>query len=159
MSTTRHYGTLYLVAPGHVLDSDRRQEDVVEAFQYARSHIDVAKELWSLAGEDSHVHAIDEIVDRAYERESRILSGQDIDELLAQFTGLDDALKRTVIDEEMRIRPERMAEVRKHAQLVDVDEARGDLAFRAIWEALTRVWALRNILTEARQRGLDVAVD
>src|SRR5262249_31990019 len=91
--TRRHYGALYLVTPG--------QPDVLETYDDARSHIDVAKELWSLAEDDARAGAIANVVDRAYERESRTLVAADIDELLALLDGLEDALARTITDEHL----------------------------------------------------------
>ena len=159
MSDNNYYGTLYLVTPGGTSDPERMHEDVVETYQHGRSHIDVAKELWSLAGEDAPAKAIDAVVDHAYERAPHVLVAAEIDELLGLLSGIDDVLRRTVVDNDLKIRPERMPEIRRRARLIDAGEERGDLASGAVWEGLTRVWALRNILKEARDRGLDVALD
>ncbi len=154
----RYYGSVYLVTPGEP-DPDRMHERVVDAYDHARSHIDVVKELWSIAGDDARASAIDAIVDHAYERDLPILLAAEVDELLTLIDGLEDALTRTVVDEDLYIRPEQMAYVRQHARLIDVGEERGPLTKYGVMEGLSRVRAIRNILREARSRGLDVALD
>ncbi|MGH2897920.1 MAG: hypothetical protein ACRDMZ_04545 [Solirubrobacteraceae bacterium] len=157
--TRRHYGALYLVTPGQPDDPDRRHERVIETYEDARSHIDVARELWSLAGDDARAGAIAAVVDRAYERESRTLAAADVDELLALVDGLEDALARTITDKDLNIRDEHLVRVRQRARLIDVDEARGSLASYAVLEGVSRVSALRHILRTARERSMDVALD
>ena len=157
--TRRYYGTLYLVTPGEQLDPERMYEDVVETYPDGTSHIDVARELWSLAGDGARAAAIHEVVLRGRGRDSKKLHADDLEQLLGLLAGLDDALTRTIADGNLEIRPERMAEVRRQARLIDVDEARGDLAKYAVMEGMTRVDTLRDLLSEALERGLDVALD
>lgn len=153
--TRDHYGTFYMVTPSSPRDSDC----VVETIEYGRSHLDVAKELWTMAGDVARVRAIDAIVYRAFEREDRAVVAADIDELLALLDGLDQRLGETILDERQQVRPERMAHVRRRAVLVNVSEARGPLAAFGVLEGMSRVSELRTMLRTARERGLDVALD
>jgi hypothetical protein len=157
--TRRHYGALYLVTPGQPDDPDRWHERVTDTYDDARSHIDVARELWSLAEDDARAGAIAAVVNRGYERDNRTLTAADVDELLALLDGLEGALARTITDENLNLRDEHLARVRQRAQLIDVDEGRGSLASHAVLEGISRVSALRHILRTARERGLDVALD
>lgn len=131
----------------------------------AQRSLALAQELWWLAGNAQRAGAIAEVVERASvqvgpeRRLARVLDRYEIRTLLALIEDLDEALKQTIVDDELNIRPERMVEVRRRAELIDVGERRGELASAAVWEALARVWALRNLLEEARERGLDVAID
>lgn len=155
----QYYGPLYLVTRGGTSNPEARHEDVVETYRHGRSHIDVAKELWSLAGDAARAEAIAAIVDRAFDRDIPVLFAVDINEMLELLDGMEEALKRTIVDDKMVIRPERMSEVRQRAQLIDVDEERGKLAEVAVMEGVARVSQLEDIFKAARDRGLDVALD
>ena len=159
MTDDYYYGPLYLIKRGVTSNPEAKHEDVVETYEHGRSHLDVAKELWSMAGDEAKVDAISAVVRRAFGRDDPVLYSADIEELLGLLAELGDVLKRTIVDDDLNIRPERMAEIRMRAKLIDVGEERGKLASAAVWEGLTRVSALRNILKEARDRGLDVALD
>ena len=128
--TRRHYGALYLVAPGQPDDPDRWHERVTDTYD-----------------------------DRGYERDNRTLTAPDVDELLALLDGLEDALARTITDENLSLRDEHLARVRQRARLIDVDEVRGSLASYAVLEGNSRVSALRHILRTARERSAHVALD
>jgi len=153
-----YYGALYLLAPGPPYERDHLHERVVEAHDHGFSHLDVARELWSLAGDDARADAIADIIDHAFDRDLPILLPEEVDALVALIDPLPDALTKTFVDEGLVILPERMAQVRAHAKLIDVRESRGPLARYGVAEALSRAFAARNILRDARTRGLDVAL-
>lgn len=152
---------LYLIVRGEPSGADTAHEGVVKTFHDGRTHIDVVKELWSLAGDDARADAIAGVISRAFTREDPVLFADDIEQLLGLLDAdrLEAALKRTIVDDEMFIRPERMSEVKQRAHFVDVSESRGDAASYAVMEGLGRLSELESILNEARDRGLDVALD
>src|SRR6266571_9000664 len=108
---------LYLIMRNGPTDADIAHEGVVKTLRDGRTHIDVAKELWSLAGDDARASAIADVVSRAFRREDPVLFAEDIEQMLALLDGdrLEQALKRTITDDKMFIRPERMSEVRQRA--------------------------------------------
>jgi hypothetical protein len=153
-----YYGALYLVAPGEPHDREHLSERVVESYDHGWSDLDVARELWSLAGDDARANAIRDLIAAAFERDVAVWLPAGVDALVALIDRLPDALARTVTDDQLLVHPERMAHVRPHAQLIDVRDERGELARYGVAEAVTRAFAARNVLHEARERGLDVAV-
>lgn len=155
----RYYGALHYLDPRKSDDIERLHDRVVDTYDNARSHIDVAGELWQLTGDVARADAITALVRGALGRDIPTLLPEEVDQLLELMTGLEEALKRTILDENMNIRPERMPDVRQRAELIDVRENRGELAMYAVLEGLSRVQAARNILKEARERGLDVGID
>jgi len=152
---------LYLIMRNGPTDADIAHEGVVKTLRDGRTHIDVAKELWSLAGDDARASAIADVVSRAFRREDPVLFAEDIEQMLALLDGdrLEQALKRTITDDKMFIRPERMSEVRQRAHFINIHESRGDAAHYAVMEGLGRLSELESILKEARDRELDVALD
>jgi hypothetical protein len=154
-----YYGALYLLAPGEPYDRENISERVVEAYDHGRSHLDVAQELWLLAGDGAKANAIADIIAAAFERDLPVLRPEEVDALVALIDPLPDALARTVADDDLFIRPERMAEVRQYPRFIDVREERGELRKYGLIEAVSRAFAARNILVEARERGLDVSLD
>src|SRR5689334_6800822 len=139
--SNRYYGSLYLLTQGG--------EQVVAAYDHARSDIDVAEELWSLAGDRARAAAIAAVVERTAQRDVRRFQPEEVDELLTLLAGLRPALRRTVVDDSMRIPPDRLAHVRQRSRLIDVDHSRGAFAIYGVLDAVSRVEALGNILRNA----------
>jgi hypothetical protein len=154
-----YYGSLYLVTPVREDDSGERHNSVVEVYQSARSHIDVAIELWRLCGREDRARETELLLERAYEDEHPLLDTGKVAQLLSHLEGLDSELKRTLVDAEWRVSPELLPELRKRSRMLDLGEERGELARSAVWEGMSRVVALQSILNEAQRRDLFVALE
>lgn len=157
----RYWGTLYLVRHGANFGVDDAAAAVVKPCDYAWSHIDVAKELWHLAGRDDKARAISDLLSsvmtRTDGRADGVMVAEEIQVLLGLLDGLDAALRVNVVDAHDMVPPEKLSELRARVELVDLDESRGPLAAFGVSEALGRVGELRSILEEAISRGLGIS--
>jgi hypothetical protein len=150
---------LHLVRPDVRGDLEHLDESVVESHRNGPSDLHVAMELWRLAAHEEKAQELKRLVDRAYEQEDSTLNQSDIQELIRNIDELEAALSKSVVDANWRVPDEKLAALRAQAHLVDLDESRGALANDGVLEAMHRVNALRNILRDALNRGLLVALD
>jgi len=146
--------TISLVPPGWDGSGPK-----IEIHQFLKRFFWVAEELWKLTGDDARAAAIGEVLDAAYEREPVLLTTEDVDRMLQLLEGLPEAFVGTIVDEEWRLRPEQLPELRARTKTLDLDERRGDLALAAVGEALSNVGALENVLRKAQKRHLWVSFD
>jgi hypothetical protein len=156
----RDWGTWYLVPPGW----ERPPEDAsdygfVESFQYGRSYLRAAMELWELAGEPGRSHQIEAVLNRTWQRPEPILRAADLDELIALLDGLEDRLIGTVVDAERKIRRDQLPELRRRTTMFDLDENAGYLVENALLEGMGRAEAVRDNLRHAREAGLEILLD
>jgi hypothetical protein len=153
----RNWGTWYLVPPGWQRPPDDVVEDgVEEIFEYGRSYLRAAMELWGLAGDPERIKQIDAVLDRAYQRPEHILQAADIDELIALLEGLEDRLIGTVVDEHRKIRRDQLPELRRRTTMFDLDENAGYVVENALLEGMGRAEAVRDNLRHAREAGLEI---
>jgi hypothetical protein len=154
----RHdWGTWWLVPQGWQPQSDDVIDDgIVESFEYGRSYLEAAVELWDLAGEAGRGKQINAVLVRAYRRSVHILNATDIDELLALLEGLEDRLIGTVVDEERKIRHDQLPELRRRTTMLNLDETPGYHVEYALLEGMGRVEAVRENLRHAREAGLEI---
>ena len=152
------WGTICLVRPDWDGDSEEMDQAVVEAYEPVKSFLDVAPELWRLAGHDERATGIETLVEHVYERERRWMTAPEIEKLLGLLEGLEDALVGEVIDERWMVLPEQLPKLRYRTQSLNLDENRGDRALHAVGEGLYGVMWLQKILQEARDRGLLVSL-
>jgi hypothetical protein len=152
------WGTLYLVKPGWKRD-DENDDDVVDAYDKTVSCFDQAIELWRLAGNDERASQIQAVLDRVYAHPDAVIDTAQLDDMIRLLSGLDEALLGTVLDEHLNVPASRLPELRQHIRTIDLGEGGGRIPTAAIGSAMGNVEGLRNILLEARERGLHVALD
>jgi hypothetical protein len=158
----RNWGTWYLVPPGWKRPpEDASDYGFVESFEYGRSYLEAAIELWGLVGDSERVNQIEAVLNRAYQRSRSepILNAADIDELIALLDGLADRLIGTVVDEERKIRREQLPELRRRTTMFDLDENAGYVVENALLEGIGRAEAVRDNLQHAREAGLEILLD
>jgi hypothetical protein len=146
--------SLYLVRPDFP-----KSDSVIDEFDGASRLIEVAMDLARIAGDDERALKIDGVWLRPYMREPRVLRSEDIDELLQLIDGLETRLIGTVVDEKWRVRPEQLPELRARTKVLALDDSRGGAELHAVGEGMSDVIALRNILQEAKDQGLYIAVN
>jgi hypothetical protein len=148
--------SIFLIRPDWHGDPD---EAVVESLLHGPTSIDVAIELWRLAGNEERAAKIYTLTTRAFGRDNRALSTEEIREFHGLLDGLDEVLKEALLDDKWQIPPERMEEVRRRTRLLDLDDLQGHRAREGVSEGLSQVHGLRDFLKEALDRGLYVALD
>ena len=151
--------SLHLVTPRPQDDADPAGRMVVKSFAHGPDQIDLAIDLWRVAGDEKRASQLQAVIDRGYARDSLELETGEISDALRLLDGLEEALQRSTVDAEWRIRPERMADVRARSKTLDLHESRGEAAVYAVDEAVSRVAALTVFMKEALDSGLHVALD
>jgi hypothetical protein len=150
------YGTVYLVRPD--VDPEDPEQYVVDSFDRTRSAFEVAKELWQIAGKPERAAEIRNALGRS--DPGPLLKTDTIVELLRLTDGIEDAVTTGVpLDEEGRVSPEKLAELRRTTKRLWLDESRGEAAPYGVREGVYAVDALRKVLTQAKERGLYIAFD
>jgi hypothetical protein len=126
-------------------------DQLEEIFEYGRSYLRAAMELWDLAGDPGRGKQIEEVLNRAWGRPEPILNAADIDELIALLDGLEDRLVGTVVDEHRKIRRDQLPELRRRTTMFDLDENAGYVVENALLEGMGRAEAVRENLQHARE--------
>jgi len=155
----RDYGTFYLVPSGWDGQADDAHEHVVDRHRYGPSWIRLAIELARLSGDEPRAARIEEVLERAYERDDAVLDDRDIDDLLAAIDGLEKLVRASLLGADGLIPQERIADLRTRSKLMDLDEQHGGAVAYAGLDAMSRVSALRDYLEDARVRRLHIYID
>jgi hypothetical protein len=143
----------------HVSDTAPPEVDVIDSYDKAQGFIEVAMELWRLAGRDDRASAIEAVIASSVRYEPNRLERAQIEELRRLLDGLEEALVGTVTDEQHMLSPETVEQLRGRTETLDVAEARGDLARHAVDEALLYVHHLRTIADTALAAGACILFD
>jgi len=130
-------------------DDDPPQFDVFAQYDNARGFIEVAAELWQLAGNPDRAKAIDDVITSAYAFEPARLERDQIAALRDLLEGLEQALVGTLTDEHHMLSAAKVEELRGHVKTLDFDWNQRVDGRVAVQEALIYVDHLRNILDEA----------
>jgi hypothetical protein len=133
----------------HVSDTDPPEVDVIDTYDKAYGFVEVAMELWRLAGRADRASAIDDVIASAVDYKPRRLEPAQIEELRALLDGLEQALVGTLTDEEHLLSAAKVEELRGHTETLDFNESYGGNARAAVQEALIYVDHLRSIANEA----------
>lgn len=147
------WGTIYLVKAGW--DGDHAR-GVVDRELDQISNFGKARELWELAGNPRRSAIIREILERAYGRDPVVMDETDITDMIEALDGFEHAMIGTVVDDAWNVVPSRRSELRARVRTVDMEDGGGRVPTRAVAIAIANVVALRNLLVEARARGLHV---
>jgi hypothetical protein len=145
--------------PLHLARLDGDRVEVLESYDIARGFLDVAIELWQLAGREDRATAIEALITSAYELEPPRWERAQIARLPELLDGLEPALRGTVTDGELFLPTERVEELRGRVDAIDLGSLPGTDARNAIQEALVYVDHLRDIATEALARDASVLFD
>jgi hypothetical protein len=152
---TGAWGTIYLVEP---TENDPAGK-IVETHENVRSRIDVASELWKIAGEDRLAVEIDKLMRVAFSREPPTMSTAETKELLRLTDGLEQRLTSTLLDSHWLVSRETLPALRKQSRTLDLGVERGDLATAGVGEGLLEVLALRRLLEHALEANLLIAFE
>ncbi len=145
---------------GHVSDTDPLEVEVIESYPKAYGFLQIAMELWRLAGRDDHASAIEAVTASSVRYKPRRLERAQIEELRALLDGLEQALIGTVTDEEHLLSEAKVEELRGHTETLDFAEWRGKEGARyAVQEALMYVDHLRSIADDALAAGACILFD
>jgi len=119
-------------------------------------HVDVAIELWRLAGWPERARQIEAIVERVIEDEGNAASARSVAELLDLLAGLDDALRESVTDAQLRVDAAALPILRAHTRLLDLADRPGHVATEGVAEAVAETRELQAVLEDALALGLAV---
>jgi len=144
---------------GHVSDTDPPDVDVIESYPKAYGFLQVAMELWTLAGRADRASAIQDVITSRVDYKPRRLERPQIEVLRHLLDGLEEALVGSLTDEQHMLSAAKVEELRGHTETLDVDESRGDLTRHAVDEALIYVHHLRTIADEALAAGASILFD
>jgi hypothetical protein len=153
-----YWGTGYLVDDGWD-PSDESGDHVVDRIEGIRSAVEVARELWDLAGDKARGDRINDVMTRAFERDPFVLEAGDIDELLALTDGLVERLVGPVVDEHWNVRPDQLPELRRRTRMLELDDGPPNVPEAGVAAGMSRVVGLRNVLTTARDEKLRILFD
>jgi hypothetical protein len=134
---------------------------VVETYENAPSHLGVALELLALSRLTERANRIRAILASAEDSDlgAQVLRSHHLEDLLLALLDIRASIPNDLTDGDGRVYPEGLAELRQNTQLLDFDADRGALAVCGVAEGLSRVDAVTNMIREAIERGLDVAID
>lgn len=156
--SSRYWGTLYLVPRGWDPAAENADEQIVYSFEYGRSHVKVASELWALC-DAARSAEIDELMTHAYQRNPHVLEQTEIASLLRLLDGLETCLVGSFVDERWRIPAERIPELKRRTTMLEIDDVEGAVPDSAIAAGLSRVAIARQILQTARDEQLNILMD
>jgi septum formation inhibitor-activating ATPase MinD len=134
---------------GIVSNTDPPEVEVLDSYSKAYGFVEVAMELWRLAGRDDRAEAIDDVIASSVRFEPQRLKRAQIQALRDLLDGLEQALIGTVTDDEHFLSAAKVEELRGHSQTLDFNESWGREARRAVREALVYVEHLRTITNRA----------
>jgi hypothetical protein len=83
----------------HVSDISPPEVDVIDSYEKAHDFIEIAMELWRLAGREDRASAIEDVMASSVDYEPRRLERAQIEELRDLLDGLEQALVGTLTDE------------------------------------------------------------
>jgi hypothetical protein len=151
--------SFHLILPTWEGEPDNVHEYVAAELLHGPRYLDVALELWSLANRQDRVKEIEALLEPAYENDLPVLHSKEIAKLETLLNDLDGSLKASFLDDEWRILPGKMNEVRSRTSLLDLDDVQGHVGADGVSEGLSRVHGLRAFLREALERGLHLVLD
>lgn len=152
--------SLYFIQPEWKGDRENSHEGVVKTF-YGHGPRDISRgiELWRLAGNEEGARELEQLFDRAFDRDDVFLDLTDMAEMIRNIERLEKELENTIMDSKGIVPEAKLAEIRPRAELVEIGPELGDLAKYGVFEALSKVLTLRDLLREALDQGLYVALD
>jgi hypothetical protein len=151
------WGVAHLVPRGWDPDADDADDAIEHTSDYARSYLEIARELWALVAPE-RAKLIDDIELRAYARKPHVLLAEDITALRDALADLESRLRDAGwLDAHGDVPADRLPELARRTTTLELT---GDYVPRAaIAAALTRVAIVSHLLDRALAGGFDVAFD
>lgn len=132
-----------------VSDDDPPTIEVLDSNEIARGFLEVAIELWRLAGHEDRASAIEELIYSAHDAEPPRWDRAQITRLRELLDGIDQAVIGPITDEEHMLSREKIDELRGRVEAIDIDSyERADPRY-AIQSALVYIDRLRDIADDA----------
>jgi hypothetical protein len=141
-----------------VSNDDPPKIEVLDSNEIARGYLDVAMELWRLAGHEDRASAIQELIYSAQDFEPPRWMRAQITELRALLDGIEQALVGTVTDEHHLLSPEKAEEIRG-VEVLEIGAFPGADPRYAIQSALIYIFHLRNLADEALANDASILFD
>jgi hypothetical protein len=142
----------------HVSDTDPPEIDVIDSYDKAYGFVEVAIELWRLAGRGDRASALEDVIASAVDYRPRRLERSQIEVLCNLLDGLEQALVGTLTDEAHLLSAAKVEELRGRTETLDLNESYGRDAREAVQEALIYVEHLRSIAEDALAAGASILI-
>lgn len=141
---------------------DPPEIEVLDSYEIAYGFVEVAIELWRLAGRSDRATAIDDVITSAWETELPRLQHAQLIALRGLLEGLEGALVGTLTDAQHLLSAEMVEQLRGRTETLDLSDTFG--GYRrdprgAVQEALIYVDHLRAIVTRALEAGACILFD
>ena len=146
----------------YISDTDPSLVMVIDSYDKARGFVEVAIELWRLAGRDDRASAIEDVMAGSVDYDPQRLERAQIEVLRGLLDGLEQALVGTLTDEEHMLSAAKVEELRGHTETLDLADSFGSLARDpryAVQEALIYVDHVRTIADKALAGGACILFD
>ena len=132
-----------------VSDDDPPKIDVLRSNDIAQGFLEVAIELWRLAGHDDRANAIEKLITSAYRTNPPRWDRAQITRLRELLDGIDQAVIGPITDEQRMLSREKIEDLRGRVEAIDIDNyERADPRY-AIQSALVYIDRLRDIADDA----------
>jgi hypothetical protein len=142
-----------------VSNDDPPKIEVLDSNEIARGFLEVAVELWQLAGREDRASAIEKLITSAYRADPPRWARAQITRLRELLDGLEQALIGPVTDEHHLLSPERIHELRGRVDAIDLGGFPGSNATYAVQEALVYIDRLRDIAEGALESDACILFD
>lgn len=133
----------------HVSNDDPPTIEVLGSNEIARGFLEVAVELWQLAGREDRARAIEKLITSAYRTDPPRWARAQITQFRELLDGIEQALRGTVTDEQHLLSREKIDELRGRVEAVDIDDYPFADPTYAIQSALVYIDRLRDIADDA----------
>jgi len=155
----RYWGNLNFLEPAWRADPENAPEFVVDSYKNGPSDLRVAYELLVLGGHVALAERLDNMLEKTYERSRAVLDDAETDEVIEILGKVESMVQGSLIDENSRVLPEKIDELRQRTTVLNFSDAGGHFPEDGVAEGLSRVYAVRDALVSARDRGLNVALN
>ena len=139
--------------------SEDDEVEVLRTNPIAYGFLEVASELWRLAGDAARAKQIDDVVVSAYELEPPRLDEARIETLKSLLENLDAAVIGPLTDDQRLLSPAKVEELRGNVKTLEVAGEYGSDPQFAVQSALGLVGNLRAILDEAQTEHASILFD
>jgi hypothetical protein len=155
----RYWGNLNFMTPAWRADVGNAGDFVVDSYRHGPSDLRVAYELLVLAGHVELAERLDEVLEQAYKRETAVLDDAETNELIGILGKVEELVQGRLIDANSRVPPDKIDELKRRSTVLDFGDEGGHQPEDGVAEGLSRVYAVRDALVSARDRGLNTALN
>lgn len=156
---TELWGVARLVPPGWDPDADDALDAIEYKSDYARSHLEVAAELWNLVDEN-RARRLEAVILRAFGRDPHVLHLDEVAELGHMLDGLEAQLREAGwINAREDVPADRLAELTRRTRLLPLGGDADAVPRAAISSGISRVDAVRDLVARALAGKLEIMFD